>query len=592
MPGAKKVRTSHVLALVGIALFLSAIEWWPALTAFPKTQWGDGAQYHKTLEAARVSITRYHELPLWNPYECGGLPLWDNPQSYVGTPTAWLTFLIGTTRTMEFWYFLHAASGFLCMWLLARSDLKLSRAASFVASAMWAYCGIHKHRYTGGHTTFAANEYMPLALFLWRRAEKDVRYAVGLGVLVAEMMYEGAVYPIPHFAVLLGAESLTRAWPLERLKNIAKAGAIAGVLAFLLAACRFLPVIDQLAHHERGLATESDYIKWQTLADMFLARSHPFRFAEQTYHWNEYGAYVGPILLMLAFLGVLSSDASLAWAAILLAFSFVLMLGHFAPFAPWHILKGHVFPFKEMRVPSRFAAEVSMFLAVFAGVALDRLPTRLKKLVPRFEWPGHLRAVMVTLALLGVGDLMSVGYSFIDEYGFHEAPQSEGPASARLYFGGPGLSNFISEPAQNRGRLQCWDEWGFGAGAPLWEGDVPQARAADDGANVVSVERTQNKFFLDVDVTRPSRILLNSTYDRGFRTNVGSVAGQDKELVLDLPPGHHQVVVEYWPHGLTAGLILSALSIMGVAWFFITDRRRRRAGPRPRLSGTADVPST
>jgi hypothetical protein len=573
-------RTAHVAALVAIALFLSALEWWPALTAFPKTQWGDGAQHHKTLEAARVAITRYHELPLWNPYECGGVPLWDNPQSFVVTPLAWITLLIGTTRTMEFWYFIHATAGFLCMWLLSRYDLKLSRVATFVASATWAYCGYHQHRYTGGHPTFVSMELFPLAFFLWRRAENDLRCAVGLGVLVALMMYEGGVYPIPHLALLLAIESLTRATSLDRLAKLAKAGGIAGVVAFTVGACRFLPVIDQLAHHPRGLAEETDYVKWQTLKDMFLARSHPFRFPEQTYHWNEYGAYFGPILLLFAIVGVLLADVSLAWAALLLVVSFLLMLGHFAPFAPWHLLKGHVFPFKDMRVPSRFSAEVSLFLAAFVGVAIDRLPRRLKRLVPRFGWPGHLRAVMVAFALLGVGDVMSVGYSFIDQYGFNEPPQSDVTPSERLYFGGPGLASFLSEPAQNRGRLQCWDEWGFNAGAPLWEGDEPQARATDDGAEIQRVSRTQNKFFLDVDVMRPSRVLLNSTYDRGFRTNVGSLAIANKELVLDLPPGHHHVEIEYWPHGLTIGFFLTALSSMGILAFFWVDHRRRRDAPK------------
>jgi hypothetical protein len=572
----KRGNASHVVALVVFALFLSMLEWWPAFQAFPKTQWGDGQQYHKTLEAARVSILRYHEFPGWNPYECGGLPLWDNPQSFIATPIAWLTFLIGTTRTMEIWFLLHSTAGFLCMWVLARYELRLSRVATLVASATWAYSGFHQHHYAGGHPTFAPFEYLPLAIFLWRRAENDLRYAVGLGVLVADMMIEGAVYPIPHFAVILAAESLTRAWPAPRIVKMAKAGAIAGALAFSLAACRFLPVIDQLRHHVRDLGSESDHLQWQTLKDMFLARTHPLRFPEQAYHWNEYGAYLGPVLLFLAVVGVLVSEARLAWFTALLGLSFVLMLGHMGRYAPWHILKGHVFPFKEMRVPSRFCAEVLMFLSAFVGVAIDRLPRLLKTWFPAWGSSGRLRAALVVFALLGVGDMMSIGVTFIDEYGFHEAPEAHPLPSPRLYFGGPQLATFINEPAQNRGRLQCWDEWGFGAGAPLWEGDVAQAKAADDGATVEAVSRTQNTITLDVDATRPSRILLNSTYDRGFRTSVGELQEANKELVLDLPPGHHHVLVKYWPRGLTAGLLISTLAMAGTIAFFVRDRRRRR----------------
>jgi hypothetical protein len=572
-PGLARVRGLRIVALVAFALLLGILEWWPALAAYPNTQWGDGQQYHKTLEAARVAITRYHELPLWNPYECGGLPLWDNPQSFVLTPLAWLTFLIGTTRTMEIWFLVHVTLGFLCMWVLARYDLRLSRVATLVASATWAYSGFHQHHYAGGHATFTPFEYFPLAIFLWRRAERDVRYAVGLGVLVADMMIEGAVYPIPHLVAILGVESLLRAWPLARIPKLLKAGAIAGVVAFTLAACRFLPVIDQLRHHNRDLAPENDFIRWQTLVDMFLARNHPFRFSTQTYHWNEYATYLGPILLLFGVLGVLASGKELRWLVVLLVWSFVLMLGHWGPYSPWHILKSYVFPFKEMRVPSRFRAETSMFLAAFAGVALDRFPRLLRK--GSLRGSGHLRAAMVALALIGVGDILSVGASFIDEYGFHEAPEAHPSPSARLYYGGRGLAGFIDEPQQNRGRLQCWDEWAFGPGGFAWEGDVPQAKAMTEAAKVLSVRRTQNTFTLEVDANEPARILLNSTYDRGFRTDVGEIVEVKMQLALDVPPGRHTIHVRYWPHGLTAGFILSALSMIGTAAFFVLDHRRR-----------------
>src|SRR5215472_9894 len=327
-----------VAGLVLVALALSVYGWWPAIDAYPSTQGGDGPQYHKMLEAARVSIRRYHELPLWNPYECGGLPLWDNPQAFVGAPLAWLTFVFGTTKTMEYWFVLHSALGFLAMWVFARDDVRLSRAASFVASSVWAFNGFHQQHYSGGHVTFVPFLYFPFALWLWRRAERDVRFAVGLGLLVAWMMYEGAVYPIPHLAILLAAESLTRAWPPRRLPLLLRAGAIAGLVAFTVAASRFLPVMDQLHTHTRQIGGEHEYLHWHTLKEMFLARTHARYAEEQDYVWPEWGAYLGPILLALAALGVLVEGLEHLWLFALLIFVFLLMGGHFSRFAPWHLL--------------------------------------------------------------------------------------------------------------------------------------------------------------------------------------------------------------------------------------------------------------
>jgi hypothetical protein len=576
MPGAKTRRAGHTAALFALAILLSVFFWRPAFWAYPSTQSGDGQRAHKLLEAARISVVRYHELPLWNPYECGGVPLWDNPPSFVAAPLAWPTLLIGTTHTIVLWYLLHTAAGFLGMWLLTRHDLGLSRGASLVASVAWAYSGFHQHHYAGGHVAFAPFEFLPLALFMWRRAENDIRYAVGVGALLATMMYEGAVYPIPHFVLVLAAESLTRAWPKDRLVKLVKLGAVVGIVAFALGAARFLPVIDQLRHHKPVLEPETDRVRLATLKDMFLARSHPFHFPQQKYHWNEYGGYVGPILLFLATVGVFIADSSMAWLVMLLALCASLMMGHLSRFAPWHLLTRFVFPFKEMRVPSRFVAEVDMLIAAFVGVAIDRVPRLVGERFPNKAWAGQLRIGVLALGLIGVGDVMSLGTSFIQDFGFHDAAETHPAAEPRLTLGAEGMASLINEPQQNRGRIQCWDDWAFNIGAPLWEGDVPQANPVDDGATVLSVSRTQNTFTLDVDVTRTSVIKLNTSYDRGFRTSVGKTLRYQKLLAIELPPGEHHVVVKYWPFGLTFGLLTSGFSLVFLAGFFVWDRRRRK----------------
>jgi len=558
--GRAPLRRAVGVTLVGLVLAVFA--WWPMLAAYPNTQGGDGPPYHKTLEAARVSLVRYHELPLWNPYECGGLPLWDNPQAPVGAPLVWPMFLIGTTAAMVLWYLLHSAMGFASMWFFARDEVKLSRAGTLVASVGWAFSGFHQQHYSGGHFTFVPFLYFPLAFLLWRRAERDLRHAVALGWLVAWMMYEGAVYPLPHLLVLLFVETLTRL-NKRSLVPIARAAAVVLVVGFTVGASRFLPVMDQLRSHVRPIGVENDHIQWETLRDMFLSRTHARGVPGQSYVWPEYGTYLGPFLFALACVGLLFAAFEAPWLVLLFGVAFVLMMGHFSPLAPWAVLKGHVFPFKEMRVPSRFRCEVSLFLALFAGLAVDRLP-KLAALLP-----GHptraVRTVALGLALVGAGDMIAVGIDWF-QVCFGNAPEQRVAPSARLYVHGPNLAGMIDQPRQNRMRLACWDEWGFGAGAPMWDGDVPQARPAPGAAaRVETVRRTQNTFTLDVVADQPSRVLVNGTYDRGWRTDVGTLADEGKLLVLDLPAGRHHVTLRYWPHGLTLGFVLTALGLVGSA---------------------------
>ncbi len=569
---------ARAIGLAFVALLVSGFAWWPMLAAYPATQNGDGQYFHRIVESARVSVTRYHELPLWNPFECGGVPLWDNPQSIIAAPLMWLSLLVGgnTTRGMELWYVSHSALGFAGMWLFARHELKASRIAAFFGATAWAFSGFHQHHDSGGHAAFVSFLYFPLALLLWRKAEKDFRAAIGLGWLFAWMIFEGAVYPLPHFGLLLAAEALTRAWPPRRFLAIVRAGVIVGLVALTVGGPRFLPVIDQLRAHTRSIGPEGDHLIWDTFKDMFLSRDHGRFVPGQQYVWTEYATYLGPVCLVFALIGFVTGGVELTWMAALLALSAALMCGHFDEHAPWSILKGHIFPFKEMRVPSRFRLEASFFVVAYASVAVDRFVPRVAWLLRSEERVRALRTVVVGMALLGAGDIVSEGIYLFPQF-FTSSPETPVTPSERLYFGGAGQAAFLDQPRQNRGRLGCWDEWGFGEGAPLWEGDVPQALAVHNGDVAVEVgNRTQNTFTIDVDVKRPGRVRVNSTYDRGWQTDLGTLAEDNKELVLDLErPGRYRVHLRYWPRHLTLGFVLAALGLAGSIWAF-----RKRSSAR------------
>jgi len=571
-----RLRWCHVAALALLALALTLWAWGPMLAAYPHTMNGDGQQYHKILEAGRASILRYHEFPHWNPYECGGYPLWDNPQSFAGAPLTWLTFVVGTTRTIQIWIVAHVVFAFLGMWLLARHDLALDRGAALVAGGAWAYCGFHQHHLSGGHLTFAPFAFFPAAVWLWRRAERDRLSALGLGALLAWMFYEGGVYPLPQLAVLLAAETLLRSWPPRRLPAIAMAGAIVGVVAFTLSAARLLPVLDQLAHHRRSMAPDVDALRWPTLRDMFLAGSHDRAVDGQQYVWTEYGAYLGPIVMGLALVGFATVASEQVWLVVLLVVTVVLMMGHFASWAPWSLLTRHVAPFTEMRVPSRFRASVCMLLAALAGVAVHRTSRALSRRGGSGLLSLWMRVAPVAVGLLGVADVIGVGRRVIAPF-FAMPPESAVQESPRLYYGGADLAPFIDQPRQNRGELSCWDEWGFGPGARMWEGDTPQARALDPSVLVRGVTRTQNSFTIDVDAARPGRILLDGTFDDDWHTDVGTAVNVDRQLAIDVPAvGATTIHVRCRPRTFDAGCALTGAGIVGTIAYVARRRRRRR----------------
>src|SRR5271170_2265254 len=51
--------------------------------------------------SAYYEVRSFHQLPLWDPYRCGGLPLLANPQSRILTPFFLLHLIFGPSLGMQ-----------------------------------------------------------------------------------------------------------------------------------------------------------------------------------------------------------------------------------------------------------------------------------------------------------------------------------------------------------------------------------------------------------------------------------------------------------------------------------------------------------
>jgi hypothetical protein len=568
----------RLLGLTALSLLLTVYAWWPMFLAYPKTPEEDGRHFFFQFETVKAAIRTYHEMPLWNPFDCHGIPLWNHPESMAGAPILLLTVGLTTTVTMMLWNIIHVAAGFVSMWLLARDDIKLSRLAAFIAATMWAFGTAHTSHYAGEHETLAGFLYAPLLLFLWRKAEDNWNARVGLGIVVALMVYEGATYPLPYTLLFLALETLTRLRSVERIKKIVLAGATVGATGIVLSAARLLPLMDELSFHKRPMEPDFDHL-WhiKSIVEMYVQRTPHWRshFPDQQYVFGEYLTYIGWLGVALVLLGMAVSAAEHAWLLVLSALTFVFMLGHFAPWAPYTWLQAHMLPFKSMRVPSRYRILLLLTLSLYVGIAVDKVPELVRLRCGQARLAGAIRAALVGIALVAAGDAIGLGQEIL-VFRFNGTPEQRVARATRFHYGGTNLTpDFIDQPRQNQAWFGCRHyTWAFAANAPVWGGDVPQAKAAEpDAMNVEVANRTHNTFTVDVDVLRPSRVLLNSGYDRGWTTDIGTVVeNPDHLLAIDLPAGRHRVHAKYWPRYLTLGLWMTMLGVLATVAFFYRDR--------------------
>ena len=447
----------RAVGLVALALLVSTFAEWPILAQYPHTQGHDGEFVQEMLEAARVAWVRYHELPLWNPYQCGGVPLWDNPQGMGALPVFWPLVVLGgnTTVAMDLWYVLHAVAGFVSMYLLARYDLRLSRDASLVSAGMWAFCGAHVQRICGGHFAFTPFLLLPLALLLCaapRRPAQGDRRRPRRDACVhgRRRLRDRVLRPHPRVrdadarVVATGALAAHRdcCGPRRRDGGVPPRGA---------AHSGRVPGPGPLAAPGSGDG-RAQVVDGQGDVPRTDARA---RGRGTGVRLGEYADYVGPVLLGLSVLGAVIGGVERAWLLLLVAWTFALMSGHESPWAPWSLMKAHVFPFKEMRVPSRFNLPLTVFLAAFAGVAIDRVgeiarrvsgsarncPPR-ARVRPRAR--AHRRRRRHRLCQRR------------QTSSFGNAPLANPEPASRLYLGGPGQAAFVDLPEQNRAWTGCW----------------------------------------------------------------------------------------------------------------------------------------
>ena len=94
---------------------------WEELFRDPQaTGFGDYQFFHHSWEAARVAWYTEGLAPLWNPFQCGGIPDWADPQAQFFHPLYALTGTLGTTLALKVFLCVHALLGCFGMYYLAR----------------------------------------------------------------------------------------------------------------------------------------------------------------------------------------------------------------------------------------------------------------------------------------------------------------------------------------------------------------------------------------------------------------------------------------------------------------------------------------
>ena len=111
------------------------------------------------------TLTHFHQLPFWNPYKCGGMPMLGNPESAIVTPFLLLYLVFGLIPGMLLEIYLHVAIMFAGGYVFGR-ELGLVPRAALVLAAMFPSSSWLSLHVAMGHLNFLSIAYIPWILAL------------------------------------------------------------------------------------------------------------------------------------------------------------------------------------------------------------------------------------------------------------------------------------------------------------------------------------------------------------------------------------------------------------------------------------------
>lgn len=376
----------YLLFMLPILLFF-----YQYLATGNKIQMGDFDYYAQQYEAMRISILKYHQFPLWNPWLSGGIPLFANPQFGLFSIQALLVIIFGTVYGMKLAFVFYAICGFWGMFVLGRKLLGATVIRSALVSYIWTFSGFFAG-HTISHFTFASFFLLPWLIYFLSARNKKFSW-LWLGVVVSIIIQSSVHYALLmmglsvalyFFITLLsvGFSNDLLTFRLRLSRNDLMFAIKSGLIVLILSGYRFYVTYKYQANNPRvsELLDEAPHSIGLLLKSMFLPIGSLIKkYPNTMWGWGEYSMYIGmatglALLYCLALVlyrlvrrnqkPLIINRSFIIPILILGLIGVALAMGDYGTLSPFHLLR--LLPgFTQTRVPSRWLIITVFSLLVF-----------------------------------------------------------------------------------------------------------------------------------------------------------------------------------------------------------------------------------
>jgi len=527
--------------------------------------------------SARESLLRFHQLPFWDPYFCGGVSLLDFPETMMFSPffPPILAFGLFGIRIATFFSTLAGMFGF---YLLSR-HFKFGAASSYLPPIVFFLNTQFQNRLQfGGFSVVFTMAFVPWVLLTYLKAQDNVRFLPLASLSLAAMILSGSpVFPV-QMVLLLLAYSLFLSLARRDVKP-AVLFALIVIPALALSGAKLVPAYLFMNSYPRDFGSYVEGYSLRMMWEAVLGKPAAeyifyYHFPEEKWHWHEYTAYVGILPIVLA-LAALKSGRPERWVLSGVTLLFLLLsMGHQMPgFSLWDSLRS-LPVISSTRVPERFINMAYVGLSLLSGLGLTKLEKKSRTLA------ALLLAFILFDLLMASHVVVAMTYDISPEnqwlYGktrqdlFYQEVNRMGSLSAVLlnigdakcYTGFPGLASSNVTPKYING--------GVNRG---YRGEV---YLLNGRGNVTLVRITPNLVEAEVAATGEDTLILNQNYYSGWRVQgaSGGAAYSSNGLVAaDVSPADGQVTFSFVPVRFLIGAAFSIISFAAYACLLLPGVR-------------------
>lgn len=535
------------------------------------------------------TVLDYHQFPLWNPWICGGTSAIGDPEFPVVSPFFPLILLLEIPTGLVFAAILSIIGTGWGMLALSKR-LGLSSEAALIAALPAALGSALLLKIAEGHMMNITLSWLwfPWTLWAWLAAYKVAGGAAGgpptagstappdggvprqdprdtirdqvrlrtlvTGILLALTFFQGGIYALVYTGLTLaGIVALARRRLHALLVTI-----MAAVWALGLSAAKLLPVADWLRQFPEKMYSMSSFTL-PYLDQLFLGRllhGSEGVFPGQNGGWHEYGSYIGPVILLLALVG-LSQWRRRIVRAIAAGSLAALLTSTAGPFLEPLLKSLSFLPHSYM---SRLTLLAVIGISLLAGFGFDRI---------RRSFTPAVTLAIIALAAIDLASLAA-------------------PIASQIFVL-PAVPTFLADPPwpaastnqafprrirsvdYNRAYLAAKQGYGTMAycsvlgpdPAPhtIEEGGTAAASATPQGQLEV-LDWTPNGVTLKVAADQEGDLLLHTNFAEGWTANGLPAHDRDGLVATTISPGTHTVEFLYRPPLLNAGLVISGLFVI------------------------------